>query len=411
MKHFITFGNESFAYQKQRLKKDATATGWFDSVTVFSPEDIAEFLKDYTEFVKNNRRGYGYWIWKPYVILKTLQQVAEGDTVFYVDSGSSIIPHKKSVFESYVQRLEKENVMVFKLPDYQYTERMFSKIDVLKHYSTSERNLQTDEDFLNSGQVESGLFFCKNTATARKFVKDWLEGMLFENHRLVTDHTQYTESLPGFIEHRHDQSVLSILSKLRGVAVIPTESYGIGPFFSSRISDEGRREFAPDTFRTEQDYDTDKHSLWSEYLKDPKVLSNTVEQYRELLITFQQEGIFGDIEHPVYQQLQTVLIQHTNSTVARKGIYKIQIHLSQPELYSKYCYQEVAGSITVEMLDPSKGYNLFQVTNIRTLYFHLTESDLHTSDLIPYSNVYNSPAVLSYLSINNSYYLEQKKVF
>lgn len=408
LKHFITFGNENFAYQKQRLKRDATATGWFDSVNVYSPEDIAEFLQDYTEFVSNNKRGYGYWIWKPYVILKTLQQVAEGDLIFYVDSGSSIVSHKKNIFDSYVKRLEQEDVVVFKLPDNVYTEQMFSKIDTLRHYSTPEKNLETDLDFLTSGQVESGLFFCRNTDTTRKFVQEWLEGMLFENHRLVTDVSEYKDSLPGFIEHRHDQSVLSILSKLRGVAVLPTECYGLGPFFSSRVSDDGRRAFAPDTFRTEQDYNPAMHSLWSHYLKDLNTLNNTVQLYTEILSSFQKLATYGNINSPLYQQLQSELISKTDSITFKKGIYRIEIVVAQPELYSKHYYEEVAGSIDIQMLDFDKGYNLTGVKNQHKLHFYITESDIKISELVSYNDMYNAPVFLTYISTNNSYYLEQK---
>ncbi len=408
LKHFITFGNDSFAYQKQRLKKDATATGWFDTVTTFAPEDIAEFLQKYSKFIENNKRGYGYWIWKPYVILKTLQETAEGDLIFYVDSGSSIVPEKKGVFDRYVEQLEANPVVVFKLPDSVYTERMFCKIDTLKHYSTSERNLELDTEFLESGQVESGLFFCKNSAAAKKFVEDWLEGMLFENHQLVIDHSNYTRQLPGFIEHRHDQAVLSILSKLNGAAVLPTEGYGLGPFFSSRVSDEGKREFAPDIFRTEQDYNPTTHRMWSDYLKDATILAGVMQTYRDFLNSIHKQVTFKQVDFPVYQQVLNKLEVQTNHIVATKGIHSVEIVVDKPELFSKYCYESVTGSIKVVMLDPKKEYNLVGRKNTGKFYFHLHTSGVEISENTTYGNTYKALTKINYLELNTAYYLEQK---
>ena len=51
-----------------------------------------------TNFYKNNyklfddERGAGCWIWKPYVILDTIEQVDEGDVVVYCDCGDMFSP-------------------------------------------------------------------------------------------------------------------------------------------------------------------------------------------------------------------------------------------------------------------------------------------------------------------------------
>ena len=47
--------------------------------------------KEILSFIQaHNQRGAGYWIWKPYIIWKTLQDVEDGDIVCYIDSACLI---------------------------------------------------------------------------------------------------------------------------------------------------------------------------------------------------------------------------------------------------------------------------------------------------------------------------------
>ena len=38
--HFITYGNDRFKNSKKRLYNEANATGWFDTITSYGPEDL-----------------------------------------------------------------------------------------------------------------------------------------------------------------------------------------------------------------------------------------------------------------------------------------------------------------------------------------------------------------------------------
>ena len=108
-----------------------------------------------------------------------------------------------------------------------------------------------------------------------QFVQLWLDLLLEEDYRLVNDLDDNIQ-FPEFNDHRHDQSILSILCKLNGTIIWSCEAYGIGCFFSSRLTDNGPREFAPDKFRVEPDYDPYKHQTWKEWLEDPNVNKSIV---------------------------------------------------------------------------------------------------------------------------------------
>ena len=38
-----------------------------------------DFYEKHKNFINNNKRGYGYWIWKSYIVYKNLQKMNNGD--------------------------------------------------------------------------------------------------------------------------------------------------------------------------------------------------------------------------------------------------------------------------------------------------------------------------------------------
>jgi hypothetical protein len=270
IKCFITFGNDLFKNQKERLRNQAQQTGWFDRIIIESPETIQNFHALHEDFIKNNKRGYGYWIWKPYIILRQLNEMNDGDFLFYTDSGSTIVPHMKHKLDAYVQALEETDKPIMTFDNLTYSEIQFQKMKVLKRFL-----LDQNQDFLHSQQIESGIFICRKNHFTMQFVQLWLDLVLEANYNLVNDEDEF-EQLPEFIDHRHDQSILSILCKLNGTIIWTGEAYGLGPFYSSRLTDEGPREFAPDKFRVEPDYDPNKHLTWADWLADPNVNKSIV---------------------------------------------------------------------------------------------------------------------------------------
>ena len=47
----------------------------------------SEFWVKHGNFIENNKRGYGYWLWKSYIVKKQLELMKEGDILLYADSG------------------------------------------------------------------------------------------------------------------------------------------------------------------------------------------------------------------------------------------------------------------------------------------------------------------------------------
>ena len=47
----------------------------------------AEFWDQHNDFMENNPFGYGYWLWKPYVVKKQLELMNDNEILCYIDAG------------------------------------------------------------------------------------------------------------------------------------------------------------------------------------------------------------------------------------------------------------------------------------------------------------------------------------
>jgi hypothetical protein len=86
-KYFITFANEKFEGALKRITRQISLMNVFDVIRPYTDKDLesfTDFWDRHGEFVKNNPKGHGYWIWKSYLTLKTLvinyQKILSGDT-------------------------------------------------------------------------------------------------------------------------------------------------------------------------------------------------------------------------------------------------------------------------------------------------------------------------------------------
>ncbi len=68
-------------------KKSALETGKVDYFYAYGPKDIDIEFKLSNNDILSRNRGNGYWLWKPYFILKTLKEkLREGDYLIYTDA-------------------------------------------------------------------------------------------------------------------------------------------------------------------------------------------------------------------------------------------------------------------------------------------------------------------------------------
>ena len=75
---------------KNVLLNELTAikVGKVDKYYSYKFDDIDLNFKKKNQYILSRRRGNGYWLWKPYFILKTLnEKLQKGDYLIYTDAG------------------------------------------------------------------------------------------------------------------------------------------------------------------------------------------------------------------------------------------------------------------------------------------------------------------------------------
>jgi hypothetical protein len=202
---FITFGTgHNFIAAANRLVNQAESLDIFSNIHLYTDEELKadkDFWSQHGSFIENNPRGYGYFIWKPYIIKKTLEQMKDGDKLIYLDAGCEIDIRKKNNILDHLNYLEDECMIA----SYQCIEREFSKIDLILHLG------MLDATHLECQQRQSNALMFLVSAKTRDFVNKWYE--LCCNYHLLDDSPSFEMSLRGYKEHRHDQSIFSLLSK------------------------------------------------------------------------------------------------------------------------------------------------------------------------------------------------------
>lgn len=233
---FLSFGDSTYEQALLRIEKEARATAYFSKVTVKRPADLGKiFWRKHGRFIARNRTGYGYWLWKPWLILHTLMEAEANEILVYADAGCAINAEAQKRFDEY-RSLTLESslgVLAFRL---QHEERRYTKGDAFEAL-----NAWHLED---TPQVQGTVSLWRRCSASLALANVWLSRC--EDYRLISDAPSLIPNHPDFIEHRHDQSLFSLLAKLSGATVLDDElnftdwNEAIGsPFLARRL--RGRR--------------------------------------------------------------------------------------------------------------------------------------------------------------------------
>jgi len=218
--HLISFGapDEKYAYTRNRFYNEALNFGVFNSIKVFSELESFEYAKDLLEHKDflYSTRGFGYWIWKYFLTSKLMSEIENDDIIMYCDSGCTLNQNGLSRLEYYVNTAYKNGSLVFDVghPEFKYT-----KMDTYNRIF--EKNLK----HLETNQICATAFFLKNNSINKKLITE-IKNILIENgYHYVSDEQSNLKNDSRFLEHRHDQSIFSLIAKKNNFFVIPDETY------------------------------------------------------------------------------------------------------------------------------------------------------------------------------------------
>lgn len=185
-----------------------------DKVLRYNENDLDDYIKEIVLDIieKYGKRGYGYWIWKPYLIYKELEKLNDGDMLIHLDSYRRI-DKIVDIFDDIKNELTDEKPIDFitvGFDDYKYTTTK------LRNRLEKYLNYKFNENQLFKTQFEAGILFIKKNDFTVNFFKKYFDFMI-KNIDVITDiYNNDKDNHESFIENRHDQSVFSLLCKYYG---------------------------------------------------------------------------------------------------------------------------------------------------------------------------------------------------
>jgi hypothetical protein len=206
--HLLTFAdkindNKYYDYAQQ-LVQDATNYNIFSTIKCLTAVDLFKYTEFHKHilFISENKRGFGYWLWKPFLIWKTLEELPEGDLLVYLDAGTKLSLEGKSRFMDYleIQRKDKYNNLFFEEENLISSWCKMDTIHFFDAYDLAQNNVK---------EILPGILFTCNNPHNRFLFKVCYDSC--SNYQLITDTPSIKPNLPEFMEHRHDQSVFSIV--------------------------------------------------------------------------------------------------------------------------------------------------------------------------------------------------------
>ena len=215
----ISFADKKYFRSQKILKQSALQYG-VDKV--YSYNDV--WLKSQKHFyevnkkILNKHRGAGFWLWKPFIILERLTKMEDGDILLYVDSGSRFVHDISPI----INIVRKSGIALFSNDNHKNS--TWTKRDCFYYM-----NCDTEE-YHNGYQIAACYLALQKNSTNIKLVSDWLRFACDE--RILTDDSNVC-GLPNFEDfkdHRHDQSILSLLAIKNKIEIFRDPSQWGNPF-------------------------------------------------------------------------------------------------------------------------------------------------------------------------------------
>ena len=198
--HLVSYadGKGVHLWNQRALLRSAAGPD-FDALVAYRRRHLPEEFQARHRHILEQRRGAGCWLWKPYVIRDCLEHADEGDLVVYMDSGFLVRRSLRALLDQarraglLLVRTSRSNEMHVKRDCFALTETDTPECHRASH-------------------LDAAFIALTNTAVNRDFVETWLG--YCTDARILTDQPNECgrPNLPEYVEHRHDQAVLSVLA-------------------------------------------------------------------------------------------------------------------------------------------------------------------------------------------------------
>ena len=223
--YLCSFASPDLKISSKRFLKQAKEMNLYKGIKIFSWNDLSLNKKKQIQlFLKKNRRLYGYACWKPEIILNYLNDLPKDSILQYSDIGCHLNKDGFKRLNEYRDIMKDNNILGFKYSKPNIATHQKLRYQIYHEYEYTKNDLfnylkiPDESGIRKSEQIWSGTMFFKNNIETKNFLIEWLD--ICNKSNLIDDTPSKIKNSKKFIEHRHDQSVFSILCKLNNVITL-----------------------------------------------------------------------------------------------------------------------------------------------------------------------------------------------
>ncbi len=197
-------------FQNQRFLSASALLNCIDNVKQYSFADVdpAFVKKNIKIFGDRKNYGAGYYLWKPYIIYKALNEIPEGDIIIWADSGVNFL----SPMTDYLKEMvETKSDTVFFFSSQKYLEKHFPGKWNVGTYTKRQalRYFDMDNDkYRRTNSILIHIIIINNSKKMKQFYKEWLK--VSQIPEIIMTGPRAEDEYPN-TTHNHDQSLLGML--------------------------------------------------------------------------------------------------------------------------------------------------------------------------------------------------------
>lgn len=214
----VSYATANYSQAAKLLVKTARKFGLMDT-RIYTPQHpaVRELARNHPT-IMSAKRGAGYWLWKPFIVLDAMNSVPDGTPILYSDIAMTFIADPAPL----VSLADRHPICLFTTEG--QPQSTWTKRDCFV-----ELGADTSE-FWSLNQLWAGFQLYRTGPEAREFLHSLAEAMTNEAALSDAPNKCGLPNLPDFRDHRHDQSILTILAHRHGAAVFADPSqYGPWP--------------------------------------------------------------------------------------------------------------------------------------------------------------------------------------
>lgn len=221
--NLLTFASSNWTIAPKRYSEQLAEIEkrfhFFKKTFIFNENDLGEAYKErFSRYFSDH--GFAYWSWKPIAILKAMEQIEDGEMLFYIDGGCTFpMDNLDSFIEEFANEANKFYESDFFVGLTYFLEKPwkqfpgFPNITIVKKEILEAFNLQSNEEFLfRYPHWQSGLILFRKNKETIDLLKEWYIFYL-ENYELIirSGFENKTGQSSMFIRNNADQAILQCM--------------------------------------------------------------------------------------------------------------------------------------------------------------------------------------------------------